>query len=106
MARQSGAGPRATAIGELVSGLISALAILTILWSPMQIHLDQVQIIAAPVWTMLRWPLLGVGLTSIALGVFSLARPFALREREWLRIGIDAANLQFSSTSCCSPESG
>ncbi|HEY3743050.1 MAG TPA: hypothetical protein VGL53_24555 [Bryobacteraceae bacterium] len=92
-ARQSGATPRSTAITEVVTGLITALAVLTFLWSPLEVRFDQVLIVADPIWNMLRWPLLGMGLATMALGWFSLVRPFALREREWFRIAIDAANL-------------
>lgn len=92
-ARQSGATPRSTAITEIVTGVINALAVLAFLWSPLEFRFDQVLIAAAPVWIMLRWPLLGMGLASVALGWFSLARPFALRERQVIQIVIDAANL-------------
>ena len=73
--------------------ILVALWMMVLLWSPMRIDIDKMELAAAPIWMNIRWFIVGSLLATSAVGWYSLARPFALRTRERMRIAIEAANL-------------
>jgi hypothetical protein len=87
------ATPRSTAIAEIVAGAIAGIWIIAVLWSSMQVDLNNVQLAAAPIWKNLRWLIPVPCLTGVAVGWFSLVHPYSTRAREWFRAGIDSLNL-------------
>ena len=87
------ATPRATAIAEVVASVIFGCIWLAALWPEGQLRVGSIEISVAPVWLIVRWIILITCLASIAGGWFSLVRPYAIRGREWIKLGIDAVNL-------------
>jgi hypothetical protein len=86
--------PRATAISDLISGIISGAVCLAVIQRGIltPFELGTTQFTLAPVWWNVAVPILITTLASVPLGWIGLVRPFAVRMRSMIRIGLDAAN--------------
>jgi hypothetical protein len=92
-ARQTKPTPRSRSIAEMAASAIVGLWIMAILWGPMRVDLNGIQLAAAPIWTTLRGLILIPYLAGFAAAWFSLVRPYSIRARTWFQAGIDCLNL-------------
>lgn len=85
--------PRSTAISDLISGVISSAVCLAVIQhGSAPFELGAAEFTLSPVWWGLAAPILITTLASIPLGWIALVRPFAVRMRSMVRIGLDAAS--------------
>jgi hypothetical protein len=85
--------PRATAIAELIFGIICTGVCLQAAWYLGGFNLDVVHIALAPVWIVVYWPTLLTCLAGIPLGWTGLMWPSRIRLRSIIRLAIDALTL-------------
>ncbi|MGA2181416.1 MAG: hypothetical protein ABSH47_00170 [Bryobacteraceae bacterium] len=85
--------PRATAIAELVFGVIFAGVCLQYAWVRAGFNLGVVHVTLAPVWNILYWPILLSCVSGIPLGWTGLVWPSRIRLRAVIRLAIDAVTL-------------
>jgi len=84
---------RVEAIVDMVLGALFTALLLRVIWFRSSFDLGNIHIVLAPVWRVVLWPMLVIGLTGIPLGWVSLAFPTKTRLRAGIRMAMDAATL-------------
>jgi hypothetical protein len=83
--------PRSTAVGEIIGSVIAvAFWVALMEHGARTISLGAADVAPAPVWHMVEWPILLLAAHGIALGWFSLVRPYAVRARFISKLTVDA----------------
>jgi hypothetical protein len=85
--------PRATAIAELVFGIICTGACLQAGWYLAGFNLDVVRVVLGPIWRTVYWLTLVWCVAGMPLGWTGLVWPSRIRMRAVIRLAIDALSL-------------